>query len=199
MTRELRQSTAATIKFGPMVDDSDGKTPETGLIISQFDVRLTKNGGDFAQKNESSASLHDENGYYDISINSVDSNTLGSLEIAVYESGALLRKEYFEVVSQNYWDTKYGSSKFQVEVASISTLGPGAITWNYTLTDSNGGQPIADCQVWVTTDSVGSNVIASGFTNQSGVVTFYLDAGTIYVFRAKSGYVFTNPDIEAVS
>jgi len=29
-------------------------------------------------------------------------------------------------------------------------------------------------------------------------VTFYLDAGQIYVWRTKSGWNFTNPDVEIV-
>ena len=49
----LKQSTAATIKLGPFVDDGDGKTAETGLTISQADIRLSKAGGDFAQTNNS--------------------------------------------------------------------------------------------------------------------------------------------------
>ncbi|KKM98902.1 hypothetical protein LCGC14_1153290, partial [marine sediment metagenome] len=76
--------------------------------------------------------------------------------------------------------------------------GAGAITWTYTLTDSGTGLPIADVTVWVTTDVPGVNVIASGITNANGIVTFYLDAGTVYVWRQKSGYNFTNPDTETV-
>lgn len=85
--------------------------------------------------------------------------------------------------------------------AKISSAGggAGAITWTYTLTEAVGGAPIADADVWVTTDLAGTNVIASGQTNQYGVVTFYLDAGTVYVWRQKSGYNFSNPDTEAVS
>lgn len=80
-----------------------------------------------------------------------------------------------------------------------SSLGAGAISWSYTLTRSDNGQPIADAEVWVTTDSAGTNIIASGRTNQSGVITFMLDAGTVYVWRAKTGFTFTNPDTEVVS
>ena len=78
-------------------------------------------------------------------------------------------------------------------------LGAGAIEWTYTLTDADTGFPIADADIWVTTDEAGENVIASGRTDQSGVVTFYLDAGTVYVWRQKSGWNFDNPDTEAVS
>ena len=75
----------------------------------------------------------------------------------------------------------------------------GAIEWTYTLTNSVGGAAIADADIWVTSDIGGTSVIASGKTNQSGVVTFYLDAGTVYVWRQKSGFDFTNPDQETVS
>jgi len=30
-------------------------------------------------------------------------------------------------------------------------------------------------------------------------VTFYLDTGTVYVWRQKSGWNFTNPDTETVA
>ena len=85
------------------------------------------------------------------------------------------------------------------EIATRTTLGAGAITWTYSVTNSVTGLPIADVNVWVTTDVAGSNVIASGNTNQNGIVTFYLDAGTIYVWCQKTGYDFTNPDTEVVS
>ena len=41
----LKQSTAYTFRFGPFLDDTDGKTAETGLTISQADIRLSKGGG----------------------------------------------------------------------------------------------------------------------------------------------------------
>lgn len=83
--------------------------------------------------------------------------------------------------------------------SSITAAGIGAITWAYTLTESGTGDPIADANVWVTSDIGGANVLASGITDQNGVVTFYLDAGTVYVWRQKSGWNFTNPDTETVS
>lgn len=81
--------------------------------------------------------------------------------------------------------------------AFTSPLGTGAITYVYTLTD--GLNPIENAQVWVSTDIAGSNVIASGYTSSLGTVTFYLDAGTYYIWRQKNGYNFTNPDQEVVS
>jgi hypothetical protein len=77
--------------------------------------------------------------------------------------------------------------------------GAGAISHVYTLTDSVDGTPIDGAEVWVTTDAAGVNVVASGTTNSSGIVTFMLDAGTYYFWRRRSGYNFINPDTETVA
>lgn len=81
----------------------------------------------------------------------------------------------------------------------LSPGGVGAISWSYTLTNSVTGLPIADADIWVTSNAQGTNVLASGRTNQSGVVQFFLDAGVVYVWRQKSGWNFDNPDVETVS
>ena len=75
----LKQSTAYTFRFGPFLDETDGKTAETGLTISQADIRLSKAGGNFAQKNESSGSSHDEIGYYIVVLDTTDTNTFSKL------------------------------------------------------------------------------------------------------------------------
>lgn len=85
------------------------------------------------------------------------------------------------------------------KVSSRTALGTGAITWTYTLTDADTGGPIADADIWITSDEAGETLLASGKTNQSGVATFYLDPGTVYIWRQKTGYDFTNPDMEVVT
>lgn len=81
------------------------------------------------------------------------------------------------------------------------TLGIGAITWTYTVTSSEApNNPIADVDVWVTSDIGGTNVLASDKTDANGVVTFFLDAGTVYVWKQKSGQNDDQgPDTEVVS
>lgn len=99
----LKQSTAVTVKLGPFLDESNGYDEETGLTISQADVRLSKAGGDFAQKNESSAATHDEAGYYDVDLDTTDTNTLGPLVVAVAETGARpYRKDYTVISAESY-------------------------------------------------------------------------------------------------
>ena len=79
-----------------------------------------------------------------------------------------------------------------------SDSGAGTIQHTYTVTDSSDGMPIDGVEVWVSTDAAGVNVIASGYTNSSGIINFMLDAGTYYFWRKRSGYNFTNPDLETV-
>ena len=76
--------------------------------------------------------------------------------------------------------------------------GSGAITWIYTLLDGV-GDPIQGAEIWASTDVTGASVVASGTTDAFGKVTFYLDAGSYYIWCQKSGYNFVNPDLEVVS
>jgi len=87
----LKQSTALAtgMRLGPFVDQTDGFTAETGLTLSQADIRLSKNEGAFAQKNDATACTHLENGYYRCPLNTTDTDTAGILLVAVNESGAL--------------------------------------------------------------------------------------------------------------
>jgi hypothetical protein len=86
----------------------------------------------------------------------------------------------------------------KVSTVSGGSAGSGAITWEYTLTEAGSGDPIIEADVWVTSDADGSTFIASGRTDITGKVTFYLDAGTYYIWRQKAGWNFTNPDTEIV-
>ena len=373
----LKQSTAVTLKIGPFVDETDGKTAETGLTIAQADVRLSMNGGNIVQKNEGTSCTHDELGIYGCPIDTTDTGTLGRLQLWVHESGALPVWHEFMVVPANVWDSFFGAEHLDVNVVEIdddataadnlesaldnysvtrglagtalpaaaadaagglpisdaggldldtqigtdidailvdtaeigaagagltavpwnaawdaevqseaadaltaydpptkaemdtahallateakqdtidtvvdaikaktdnlpadpaddsdidaqlaailadtnelqtdwadggrldlildaitAQAGAGAITFTYTLTSSVDSTPVADADVWVTSDLAGSNVLASGTTDASGEVVFYLDAGTVYVWAQKSGWNFTNPDTETVA
>jgi len=101
----LKEDTAATVKMGPFVDDSDGKTAETGLTITQADIRLSKNGGDFAQTHNAAGATHDEFGYYDVPLDMTDTNTAGRLTVTISESGALPVVRDFMVINANVFDS----------------------------------------------------------------------------------------------
>lgn len=120
MVIPLRQSTAVTLKLGPFVDDADGKTAETGLSVTQSTVRLSKEGGAFAQKNEATTGTHDENGWYGIPLNATDTGTLGVLRIAIAISGALPVWETCQVLPAAVYDSLYaGSDNLQVDMVQL--------------------------------------------------------------------------------
>jgi hypothetical protein len=80
----------------------------------------------------------------------------------------------------------------------VPSLGPGAIPFTYTLTSSADSSPIVDADVWVTADAAGNTILANGRTDSDGEVTFYLDPGTVYIWRQKPGWNFDNPDLETI-
>ena len=105
----LKQSTAHTFRIGPFLDETDGKTAETGLTITQPDIRLSKNGGDFAQLAASGTLTHDEAGWYILTLATGDTNTVGSLIVAIHESGALPVWVEYQVVEEATYDFLYAS------------------------------------------------------------------------------------------
>jgi len=123
----LKQSTAKTVVLGPFVDDTDGKTAETGLTISQADIRLSKNGGAFAQTNNSAGATHMENGYYSVPLDTTDTNTVGTLTVAISESGALPVFREFMIVPANAYDSLVaGSDTLQADLTQIGGVAQSA-------------------------------------------------------------------------
>ena len=135
----LKQSTAYTFRHGPFLDETDGKTAETGLTITQADVRLSKAGGDFAQKNESTSALHDEIGYYIVILDATDTGTCGELLVAVHEAGhALPVFKTFQVVEEAIYDALFaGSANLITKVDAIDDLVDTEVAAIKTVVDSN--------------------------------------------------------------
>ena len=118
----VKQSTAITIRIGPFLDETDGKTPEESLTINQADIRLSKAGATFAQKNETTSCTHDENGYYSCPMNTVDTGTLGPLKIAVNKTGALPVWHTFMVISADTYDVFCGTETLSVDISSVNEI-----------------------------------------------------------------------------
>jgi hypothetical protein len=153
----LKQSTAVTVKLGPFVDDADGKTAETGLSIAQADIRLSKNGGAFAQTNNSAGATHDEGGYFGIPLNTTDTGTLGRLRVAVSKSGALPVWQDFLVVPAVVYDAIVaGTDNLQVDLAAVL---------NTTLTETSAGYLAAAFKKLF---DVAAPVLTAASVNQTG-------------------------------
>jgi len=116
----LRQSTAVTLKIGPFLDVDDGDTEMDSLTISQADVRLSKNGGNFAQKSDGDSCTHDELGFYNCAINTTDTNTVGRLLVAVHVATALSVWHEFMVIPQSVYDSMVaGTDTLPVDAAGV--------------------------------------------------------------------------------
>ncbi len=116
----LKQSTASqSVLIGPFIDDTDGKTAETGLTIANTDIRLSKNGGNMAAKT-SGGGTHDEAGWYAITLDATDTNTVGRLQASVDVAGALPVWAEFQVVEEDVYEFFYASgSTPDADVAAI--------------------------------------------------------------------------------
>jgi hypothetical protein len=161
---------------------------QLSTIVGYIDTELTSIISELAKVPKSDSNV------------SWNATALAAVRTKLEETGshlALIKaKTDLALLNTTWTDTKAGYLDVPVSVAGS---GSGGILWSYSVTNSVDDTPIADVDIRVSTDSAGLNIIASGRTNVSGVVTFYLTAGTYYIFRQKAGWNFTNPDTEVVS
>lgn len=131
----LKQSTASqSVLIGPFVDDTDGTTAETALSIANTDIRLSKNGGNLAAKNSVGAT-HDEAGWYTITLDATDTNTVGRLQGHVKVTGALMVHFQATVVEEAVYDMLFASGA--VALATAASLATAQTDLD-TLTGSDG-------------------------------------------------------------
>lgn len=121
---ELRANTAVDVLIGPFVDDTDGKTAETGLTI---DVEVSKLGQALANKSDATAPVHDAagdiDGYYNCELDATDTNTEGTLTLVCYAAGALPVRMDFMVLAEAAWDSKYVAKDDGFMDVNIKTVG----------------------------------------------------------------------------
>lgn len=118
----LKQSTASQeVLLGPFLDDTDGKTAETGLTIANTDIKIWKSGGTTEASKNSGGGTHIASGRYYAVLDATDTDTLGPLEINVHVSGALPVKLRCIVLTANAYDSLVsGSDKLQVDTTELS-------------------------------------------------------------------------------
>lgn len=173
--------------------------PKTGDLLN-ITANLRLDGG-AANPIDDTNPAELEGGYYAFDLTEAETN--GDL-IVICPSSVTENIQVIGVPGA-VWTEPTGGVATALNLATVDTVvdaiklktdtlgGAGAITWTYTLTDSVTSAPIDGAEVWITTDVEGTNVIASGVTNTLGVVVFTLDAATLYFWRKKAGYNFSNP------
>jgi hypothetical protein len=106
----LRQSTASQeVLIGPFLDDTDGKTAETGLTIANTDIKIWKTGGTTEASKNSGGGTHIAAGRYYAVLDATDTDTIGPLEINVAVSGALPVKLRCCVLDEAVYDAMFGT------------------------------------------------------------------------------------------
>lgn len=121
MAMMLKQSTAVDVLIGPFVDKADGASAENSESPT---VKLSKNGGALAAKNDATTPSLSADGYYICDLNATDTNTVGTLVLTVAASAtALPVRHEFQVVAANVYDSLYaasGTDTLQVETTTNS-------------------------------------------------------------------------------
>lgn len=172
MATWLRQSTAVEIAIGPFLDSSDGNTVESALTITQPDIRLKKNGGAWAQKSAAQTLSHEENGWYEISLSTTDTDTLGILIVAVHESGALPVWREFNVIPANVYDSFFSTDLLQVDLTQWLGSAPNALVSSRV--DASIGSATSEAVsmirsvAWGTADSGSTTTMVDAARNETG-------------------------------
>jgi len=188
MTTPLKQSTAATIVLGPFVDNTDGYTPETALTISQADIRLSKNGGAFAQTNNAAGATHMENGNYSVPLDATDTNTIGRLRVAVYESGALSVWRDFEVLDARAYARCVDGATFNERggrVWYVATTGNSANPGTFS-------QPLDTFANAQSAASAGDTIYMKSGTHTTASTITITKAGIEVVGESRTGTILSN-------
>lgn len=177
--RFLRQSTAVDVAVGPFLDETDGITTETGLTITQPDIRLKKNGGAWAQKSAAQTLSHEENGWYECNLSTTDTDTLGVLMLVIDETGALPVWHTFQVVTANVYDTLFSTDNLDVNVAAMAA---GVVTAAAIATDAIDADAIAANAIGsseIANDAITAAKIATGAIDADAIADNAIDAGAI--------------------
>lgn len=153
----LKQSTASQTRLiGPFIDDTDFKTPETGLTIANTDIKLSANGGTVFNKTSGGAT-HITTGMWAITLDATDTATVGELGVAVNVAGALPVYAKFVVLEEAIYDALFAASATgfnasgQVVVASTAA---GAITATSIATGAIDADALATDAVTEITDAI---------------------------------------------
>lgn len=165
--RYLKQSTSVDVGIGPFLDETDGKTAETALTITQPDVRLKKNGGAWAQKAAAQTLTHEEAGWYEVTLDATDTDTIGHLLVAVHESGALPVWMEFHVLAANVYDSLFGAATDKLDV--------NVEEWNTTAVpaEHTAGYPIVTVKDGTGTGEINTNAGAIALVDLVTTLTTY--------------------------
>ena len=198
----IKQSTATALMVGPFLDSTDGYTLETALTIPSGNIRLSKNGGAFAATSSAISLTHNESGWYSGTFNTTDTDTLGSLTLSIYVSGALPVWKDYTVVPATIYDWFIGTSSLSVTTSGLTSAALGSIVTSGTAAGwSNSTTPVTVSGL--TSAALGSIVTSgntAGWSNSTTAVTVSgLTAPALSQIVSSGNAASWNDDIVTVS
>ena len=174
----LKQSTSVAVRLGPFVDNTDGVTGETGITLGAADrAELLKHNGVATVdiSSNSWASITGCTNWYDLTLTTTDTNTLGLLDIVVEDESVCLPVfARFMVVPANVWDSFFSTDYLQVDTTQIAGV-TNAATYL-----SEGAQCLrtGTCGASSTTTNVVSGLTTTADQFNGRIITFTTDTTT---------------------
>lgn len=124
---KVSESTAARRRIPfYLVDDTDGKTPETGVTISAGDLKLSENGA--AQANHAGTWTEVAQGLYYYEATSGEVDTVGFLNLILTKSGIRTFSALVQVVSFDPYSTTVTVGSISAGVITAASIADGALT-----------------------------------------------------------------------
>ncbi len=160
----LKQSTAATLRVGPFMDATDAVTPETGITLGAADqAELLKHSGATVDISGATwAAITGVAGYYDLSLTTSHTDTLGMLTVVVQDASVCIPAPAVRamVIPAAVYDSLVGGT---------DTLPVDAIQWNgaAVATPATAGHPVVTMKVGTGTGEI--NLSSGRVPLQSGV------------------------------
>ena len=136
MARELRTNTAVIVTVGPFLDKTDGVTLENSLTITNEKITLVAetddgnaptlildniSGATSGTNNDLNYITNNDAALMQIELSAANLNRLGRMRLIITDANNHVPVwEDFEVVSQQYYDAKYGTGNFSADAKAIS-------------------------------------------------------------------------------
>jgi len=114
MSQILKQSTQVIVRIGPFMDSADAVTPETGITLAAADQAEALKAAGAATVDISGntwAAVTGCGGWYDLTLSTTDTNTIGTLDIVIQDTSVCLPVfARFQVIEEAVYDALYASS-----------------------------------------------------------------------------------------
>jgi len=128
--QELRQGTAIKVRVGDFVDIVDGRLIPVAVTLAGADeAELLKANGAATVSIAANtwAAVTDCDGWYDLTLSTDDTDTLGMLTVVVQDDDVCLPVHiHFAVITQQAWDSKYSTGTLPVNVTQIGGVAQSA-------------------------------------------------------------------------